>query len=310
MEELLSSLEKHKTTFLLALTGDLHDKGDEHEVAINKIGSQIDDLRVRDERRAIAEWLQNGGADPSTNHNAARKKHAQGTGDWLLNLDTFQNWKDSDSGFLWLNGISGAGKTVLSSSVIEQLKQKQGKDKPEPKLAYFYFDFSDEGKQTAQGCFLSLVRQLFDQSNYISEELLSLYNENRQGEPSLERLVDVFISMLSDGPSTSIVIDALDECKALEGDEQRDTLYEVMRDIKSKTTGAYRIFIASRPELDIQRELIELGVTEVNVEQALVDEDIRSHIHSLLPKEARFKKWPENVKKEMEDTLVRKSNGM
>jgi hypothetical protein len=106
------------------------------------------------------------------------------------------------------------------------------------------------------------------------------------------------------------VIDALDECRADEEEQQRDYFYEALREVESKVEGIYKIFIASRPEVDIKCVMAELGSTEVNVENSLVDEDIRSHVRALLPKELRFKKWPEPVKKEIEDALVKQSNGM
>jgi Cdc6-like AAA superfamily ATPase len=278
--------------------------------AISKIGSQIDDLKIREERKLIAEWLR--GADPSTNHNAARKKHEPGTGDWLLNLKDFETWKDGEGRgeILWLYGIPGAGKTVLSSTVVENLRGQEVAGKPRARIAYYYFDFNDHRKQTAQGCIQSLVGQLFEQSDAVPEELQSLYNDNRHGTPSLEGLIDVLIAMLSDGPPNFIVIDALDECKQDEEERERQCFYEALQEIKSNAEGLYKFFIASRPEPDIKRQLSELGVTEVNVEQTLVDEDIRSHVRALLPKEARFEKWPKAVKKEIEDTLVKQSNGM
>ena len=93
-------------------------------------------------------------------------------------------------------------------------------------------------------------------------------------------------------------------------ERERQAFYETLQEVKAKADGAYAIFIASRPEPDIKRELTEFGVVEVMVERTLVDEDIRSHVRALLPKEPRFKKWLEAVKKEIEDTLVKQSNGM
>jgi Cdc6-like AAA superfamily ATPase len=266
-------------------------------------------MKISEERERIVQWLR--GVDPSINHNAARRKHEPGTGNWLLNLEGFKQWRDGDSGILWLYGIPGAGKTVLTSMVAEHLtEQQKNAEGPLARVAYYYFDFNDHGKQTAQGCVQSLVKQLFEQSHEVPEKLRSLYNDNRHGTPSLEKLVEVLISILNDGQQNFIVIDALDECKEDEVERERKGFYETLQELKSNVDGDYKIFIASRPEPDIQRELIELGVVEVNVERTLVDEDIRSHVRALLPKEARFRKWPEAVKKEIEDTLVKQSNGM
>jgi hypothetical protein len=87
---------------------------------------------------------------------------------------------------MWLNGISGAGKTVLSSCIVEHMKVHDQNDIPGASTAYFYFDFSDRGKQTTQGCMQSLVKQLFDQSYQVSDEIRALYSQNKGGTPSLE----------------------------------------------------------------------------------------------------------------------------
>ena len=43
---------------------------------------------------------------------------------------------------------------------------------------------------------------------------------------------------------------------------------------------------------------------------ANTDEDIRAHLRVAIPKEQHYKKWPAAVKKQIEDTLATKSNGM
>ncbi len=68
-------------------------------------------MKIVEQRNQISRWLK--GADSTTNHNAARKKHEPGTGDWLFNSDKFQAWTDGDGNFMWLHGIPGAGKTVF-----------------------------------------------------------------------------------------------------------------------------------------------------------------------------------------------------
>ncbi len=105
--------------------------------------------------------------------------------------------------------------------------------------------------------------------------------------------------MLSNISTDFIVIDALDEFKEDENEQERQAFFEVLQEIKSAAVGEYKIFITSRPEPYIKRELTELGVTPVGTKQDLVDEDIRSHVRTSLQKDARLKKWPQPVKQEM-----------
>jgi hypothetical protein len=136
------------------------------------------------------------------------------------------------------------------------------------------------------------VKKLFTQPVKTLEELRSLYNESQHRTPSLNQLMEVLIAMLGDGTQNFIIIDALDECKEEEGEMEREAPFQCLQEIKSGLEGGYNLFIASRPEPDIKRELTELGVTAVSMEKGLVDEDIRFHLRALLPKAIKFKKWP------------------
>lgn len=307
LEELLKALERHKTMLRTALSVDTGATNIATNDAVNKIGAQLEDLKAREERKQIADWLR--GADPSTNHNSARKKHEPGTGEWLLNLKAFEEWREGDGSLLWLHGIPGAGKTILSSVVVEHLKKTQSEAEQSTKIAYFYFDFNDHAKQTAQECIQSIVKQLFEQSVKTPDELKLLHSEHRHGTPSLDQMVEVLITILEDGRNF-IVIDALDECKEEEGEMEREALFQCLAEVTASLEGGFNIFIASRVEQDIKRELTQMSAVEVNMEQGVVDEDIRSALRGLLPKVAKFKTWPEAVKKQIEDTLAQQANGM
>jgi DNA replication protein DnaC len=59
--------------------------------------------------------------DPSTNHNAARKKHKPTTGKWFLESEQFVSWMHGRITSIWLHGIPGTGKTILSSTIIDRI---------------------------------------------------------------------------------------------------------------------------------------------------------------------------------------------
>jgi len=51
---------------------------------------------------------------------------------------------------LWLSGISGCGKFVLSSTIVADIQTICARD-PDRILAYFYFDFNDAKMLDPQG---------------------------------------------------------------------------------------------------------------------------------------------------------------
>jgi predicted ATPase len=78
--------------------------------------------RSQEERLGkIYSWLS--APDSSTNYHKAHKQRQAKTGRWLLESAKFAEWEESAASRLWLYGIAGCGKTILSSTVIEHLRQ-------------------------------------------------------------------------------------------------------------------------------------------------------------------------------------------
>src|SRR5437763_5090980 len=97
----------------------------------------VKDLGFKQRCEKIARWLSP--PDPSTNYDKALQQRQDGSGLWFLQINVFAKWKKKQNSFLWLYGIPGCGKTILSSTIIENLKRTI----PHQSLLYFYFDFKD-----------------------------------------------------------------------------------------------------------------------------------------------------------------------
>lgn len=75
------------------------------------------DANAAEERTKIIAWLRSKSPDSVVNFNEARRKHEPSTGEWLLKSEQFRSWTGEGQQLLWLNGIPGAGKTVIRSEV-------------------------------------------------------------------------------------------------------------------------------------------------------------------------------------------------
>ncbi|KAJ5675371.1 Pfs NACHT and Ankyrin domain protein [Penicillium macrosclerotiorum] len=102
----------------------------------------------------IKRWLYP--PDPSSSANRARMLRHEGTGVWLLENDVFQSWHSGPRQHLWLHGLAGCGKSVLSTTVLDHLAQEIGSI-----ALSFFFDFNDVAKQTLDGMLRSLAFQLY-----------------------------------------------------------------------------------------------------------------------------------------------------
>jgi len=67
---------------------------------------------IGNERKKILDTI--GPFDPSAHQNIAIKLRQPGTGVWFTEGPQFKHWLETTNGKLWLYGIPGAGKTVLT----------------------------------------------------------------------------------------------------------------------------------------------------------------------------------------------------
>jgi Cdc6-like AAA superfamily ATPase len=191
---------------------------------INKIHDDVEDtknvvkeLGINGKREKIERWLLP--PDPSTNYNKALEQRQEGSGLWFLQSDAFSTWKKTKNSFLWLHGIPGCGKTILSSTIIEELERTA----PRQSLLYFYFDFSDTHKQTLGSMVRSLVSQLYYNHEQTAQQLDSLFSSCQNGcqQPTGESLCKLLLQEIGQFKEVWIVLDALDECRTKKG-RQKD----------------------------------------------------------------------------------------
>ena len=100
------------------------------------------------EQRAILEWhtLINYASQQSDIISSCQ----QGTGHWLLTSKEFQKWVSQGKKTLSCPGIPGAGKTMMSSIVIDHLSAKIGNDAGIG-ISYIYCNYQRQQEQTPTG---------------------------------------------------------------------------------------------------------------------------------------------------------------
>jgi NACHT domain len=256
----------------------------------------------------ISKWLNP--PDPSKNLNAATEKRYKGTGSWFLEGEQFREWRSGSRPCLWLHGLPGCGKTVLSSTIIDALSQRNNSSTI---VLDYFFDFSDTNKQSVDMFLRSLAAQLYIKSQDSREELDNLYltHESGKRQPTTELIFNSFQSMLRFSDKVQIVIDALDECKR---GERRELISRIEVICGAKHTNT-SLLVTSRKEEDIEWR-ITCWLSEkdiISIQQQAVDVDIRAYIEGTLHAErGEFQRWKSqpSVLKDIETRLVEKADGM
>ena len=243
---------------MLAMQGDTTRVSLAIETTVNDIRGHVQDRHHKD----ILKWLTK--TDPSSNHAAACAKREAGTGEWFISSHEFSYWLLPGRS-LWLHGIPGAGKTVLCSTIIENVKSRCPQDTA---CLFFYFDFSDKQKQTVINMLYSFVAQL--STSTISPEVRRLYEQccNGTQEATVSQLTETLRSIADNGKRMYIIVDALDECTTQEA--LLNLLIKILAPLRT-----VNLLMTSRNEHNIYVALQGSIDYIISIQDERVDSDIR-----------------------------------
>lgn len=248
------------------------------------IQATADSIKTDLHTHEIKSWLNP--PDPSTNANHARTLYHEGTGAWLQENPVFRSWYTGSRQHIWLHGLAGCGKTVLSTTVLDHMTK--GNDRT---ILNFFFDFSDTQKQTYQSMLRSLVFQLyqygFDGAIHLDTSFKA--HQNGKDQPKIDALWGIFFKMLEVQKRVSIVLDALDESTTM------NDILKWIKDMISKPELAHvQLLYTSRPESEFLRRIPiligEEGCLPLN--KRAVNSDIRSWVSAQLSQRRDFTEKP------------------
>ena len=111
----------------------------------------------RNEDLEILNWLTPIDYGPQQSDFIQRRQ--EGTGTWLLHTTEFNIWLDRRNKTLFCSGIPGAGKTILTSIVVDYLCSKY-QTNFNVGIAYLYCNFRQQQQQKPEDLLLSLLKQL------------------------------------------------------------------------------------------------------------------------------------------------------
>ncbi|KAF9760747.1 hypothetical protein IL306_004140 [Fusarium sp. DS 682] len=209
-----------------------------------------------DERCKILQWVSD--IKYEDDHRAASKGRVNVTGEWLLCHEAYLKWRQSaKSTLLWLNGIPGAGKTKLSTRVVDDLlallhsQPHQGIG-----FANFYCDHNRADRNDPVAIIRSLVRQLCcprgstSIDTCVEDQYLSRKAKGfASGRLTAEECRDLLFRLLAGYQNVYIVVDGLDECDRA----SRHILMDLLEEMLEKFDQSIKVYIASRKATDLTK---------------------------------------------------------
>ncbi|EHK50281.1 Hypothetical protein TRIATDRAFT_154409, partial [Trichoderma atroviride IMI 206040] len=182
---------------------------DDSYVVVEQLITMVD----RSEGEKIFNWLTS--SDYSVQQKKYIKMHEKGTGQWLLDSAEFKTWIKTERQILFCPGIPGAGKTIITALVVQNLASRFAHD-PKVGIAYTYFNFWQQEEHWIEDLFAALLKQLSEGLFPLPASLKALYydHQGNGGRPSFEKISKVLQSIIRISyERVFIIVDALDECQ-------------------------------------------------------------------------------------------------
>ncbi|KAJ5362407.1 hypothetical protein N7541_003251 [Penicillium brevicompactum] len=269
-------------------------KTDENIKISKNIESKVQTL----EEENILAWVSN--ATYSDRQRELQAKRLHDTGVWILDSPEYNDWKYTAGDILWLPGISGCGKSVLCSTVIQDLEDVCRVD-PSRSLAYWYFQFGVNWTQSVNDLARSLIRQL-SRSPLVSS-VKDLWKEHHQkgSQPDSKAILAVLNDIISSiSGQVYLVFDALDECPGNVSLSQRESLLSLLTDLIEQHKDKVHILATSRPEQDISQQLREFSMFDL---ESYLAEDVKTFVTAATKRDP-LQFYSEEVKTLIFDALV------
>ncbi|PGH18846.1 hypothetical protein AJ79_00259 [Helicocarpus griseus UAMH5409] len=253
-------------------------------------------LLFEQEQEEILKWLSP--IDSSSRHSEFGKKRAPGTGTWLLESHEYSDWLAGRGRLcqtLCCHGNPGSGKSVMTSLVIDELRDKAKPEKGESKIgvAYFYCDYKDQIYQTPENILGSLLKQLLRQLREIPQDVLDIYKERVKLSKHFELAdVNTLLEKLKLGYHfwrVYVCLDAIDEVKdagiLLECLQNLPPFVHILLTIRSSALRIVENHITRSRYIEIEargsdiRRFLEHAIANAN-EPEIMDDEFRNNIYN------------------------------
>ncbi|KAJ5523945.1 hypothetical protein N7494_010595, partial [Penicillium frequentans] len=260
------------------------------------------------EEREILDWISP--IPYGKHHISVREARTSGTCEWLLQSEKFCEWWNiNSSAVLWLQGPIGTGKTFLTSMVIDHAMNYLEHSQDNAGLAYFYCN-RNEGSRRDPLCVLqSYVRQLstaVGRSGHMRKSLQVASDEARRQAShfGIKDCESQLLESVNGYYQTIFILDALDECEP----GSRYQLIQALGDLVSKSDRLVKVFISSRPDVDIKNAFEYRSSIEI---LAMDNEcDIEKFVNEEIEKPRQWGQISPHLQRDIVKAILDGSRGM
>jgi len=280
---------------------DIHDVVKDNKGKLDELNEDQKARAHRDERQAVLDWLTLIDYAPQQSDFINRRQ--TGTGQWLLDSQEFKTWVETNKQTLFCPGIPGAGKTIITSIVVEDLYTRF-QNEASIGIAYLYCNFQRQQEQKPEDLLASLLKQLVQGEPSMPNSIKSLYecHKDKRTRPSFDEISKVFLSVVTDYSKAFIIIDALDECQV--SDRGRRKFLSEVFNLQAKT-GA-NLFATSRFIPEIEKQFQGCLYLEI----CASDEDVQKYLDGHMSQLPSFVIRSPDLQEEIKTEIMKAVDGM
>lgn len=279
----------------------IRDDGDVTYQEVKRVRREQEDGQYRDERQSILTWLTP--TDYTTQQHDFVSRRQAGTGQWLLDSVEFRAWLETDKQILFCPGIPGAGKTILTSIVVEKLTAKFSSD-PTIGIAYIYCNFRRQDEQKINNLLGSLLKQLAETQPFLPSTVKELYNRHKRERtrPSLKEISRSLQAVTTLYSRVFLIVDALDECQLFDG--CRQTLLPEIFSLQANQ--GVNLFATSRSIPEITTKFQGNLLLEIRANKDDIERYLEAHMRHL----SSFDDWNQQLQDEIKVAIADAVDGM
>jgi Ankyrin repeats (3 copies)/NACHT domain len=274
---------------------------DQNIVSQNLVTSSSEEAQ-----KSLIAWLSP--ASSEDRHDEALKAQYPGTCRWIFDTHEFADWTAQGGWMLWVHGIPGAGKTVLTASTIKRL---QDDICPDEAIAYFYFDHRNADSQTTRDFLATIIVSLIGRSTAFLEAISKGLNSARLAgrSPTTNLLEQCLVDSIQHFETIYIVVDALDESS------MPDQMMEQLIGLRDPAHNRVKLLVTSRTNAHVQEffEEHEPDSPKIKLKPSLTHPDIikyaEGNVHDMV-KRRKIKLREASLQDDIISALSEKSDGM
>ncbi len=220
------------------------------------------------------EWLSPLDMENVLHREASRRSSA--SGQWLYGKAAFVDWLQFPQQTLSITGPPGSGKTVLSTTIIETIRNRLSANSKQA-LGFFFCDKANETYQSEATLLATIIAQIVAQMQKTPDNVRTSYEvARRYGRSTIsssDRPLEVLIDLLLSLDSVFIVIDGVDEFK------DPAAIGRIVRRLMI-TTKRVHILCLGRDNLVLSGQLPD--TRNIYLSPTLIGEDIRQYLQEEL----------------------------